>query len=92
MQSNFVSQVYDTLHGHLTDDACVLGVKNLFAEGSICDRMYEEIHAAYNRLLQRLDANSEDPDLEIIINAFLVICKETGFSMYDYGVKFGTGK
>ena len=33
MQNHFVNQVYDTLHGHLTDDACVPGVENLFAEG-----------------------------------------------------------
>ena len=35
MQNNFVDQVYDTLHGHLTYDACVPGVENLFAEGSL---------------------------------------------------------
>ena len=91
MQNHFVDQIYDTLHGHLTDDACVPGVENLFAEGSLCDRMYEEIHAAYSRLLHRLGANNEDSDLETIINAFLVICKETGLSMYDCGVRFGSG-
>ena len=89
MDQDFIDRVYDTLQGNLTEDACVPGVENLFAAGRTCDLMYEEIHAAYNRILQRLDAENEDPDLEIILNAFLVICKETGQAMYRLGARFG---
>ena len=90
MDYDFIDRVYDTLHGNLTEAACVPDVENLFAEGTLCDSLYDNIHAANARLLDRLDAQNEDQDLEIIVNSFLGLCRETGRAMYHLGTRFAS--
>jgi len=90
MDYDFIDRVYDTLQGNLTEAACVPGVANLFAEGSLCDSLYDNIHAAYARLLDKLDEQNEDQDLEIIVNSFLGLCRETGRAMYYLGAQFAS--
>jgi len=52
--------------------------------------LYDNIHAAYARLLDKLDGQNEDQDLEIIVNSFLGLCRETGRAMYYLGAQFAS--
>lgn len=85
----FVEDVYSTLEGQLVEEACVPGVENLYAEDKVCMKWYADILDAYGRLCDRLGVQDEDADVEIIIDSFLSICRETGYHMYHYGATFG---
>ena len=85
----FIQDVYNTLGGQLIEEACVPNVENLYAEEKPCMKWYEEIQDAYGRLCERLGVQDEDTDVEIIIDSFLSICRETGYYMYHYGAVFG---
>ena len=86
----FIDDVYDTLQGCSTPEACIAGVKNLFSNGSACDTAYSEMYAAYMRLLGRLNKEDEDHDVEIIIDSLLRISKLLGREMYLCGAKFAS--
>ena len=88
MSDDFINDVYETLQDNLTPETCVPGVKNLFLDGSPCDRAYSQMHHAYMRLLARLNETDEDPDVEIIIGSFLTISRLLGEEMYRCGVYF----
>ena len=92
MENEFIESVYDTLCGLLIEEAQVPGVENIFAEGKACMNWYKEILAAYGRLRDRLGVRDEDEDVEIIMDAFLSICRKTGYHMYRYGALFGERK
>lgn len=77
--------IYDTLMGELLPEAAIPGVPNLFAPGSECDRAYAAALDAYYRLLDRLGRQNDDPDVEIIFNAFLQICRTVGREIYRLG-------
>lgn len=89
MELSFIESVYLTLIGELTLGQSVPGVENLFADGSECDGLYEEMWKAYQNLLDRLGIEDADDDAEIIINSLLRICQIVGYGMYRYGAKFG---
>ena len=78
-------QIYYTLIGLMEEEYCVPGVENLFAEGSECDRAYEQMLDAYARLCNRLDVVEEDADVEIIIDALLKIQRLIAMKMFEYG-------
>lgn len=88
-KDQFIEDVYYTLGGQLVQEACVAGVENLYAEGKNCEKWYADILDAYERLRDRLGVQEEDEDVEIIIDSFLSICRETGYHMYLYGTQFG---
>lgn len=72
MQSNF-EDIYFTVLGELASEYAVPGVENAYAPGGECDRLYNEICQARDRLYQRLGVQDEDPDVEIILGNHLLI-------------------
>lgn len=79
-------EVYFTLLGESCEP--VPGVENAFADGSVCDRCYNEMLDAYARLRDRLGVQDEDADVEIIINTLRKITDELCHQMFFYGTKY----
>ena len=77
--------IYDTLTGSLKEEYSIPGVENAFESGSLCDRLYEQVYQANIRLCDRLGQIDEDPDVEIIINNLMEICRHLSLKMYRYG-------
>ena len=88
LSKDFINAVYDSLQGSLVPEAHIVGVKNLFLNGSPCDRAYSNILNAYERLLSKLNETDEDPDVEIIIASFFTILRISGEEMYRCGAAF----
>lgn len=88
----FIKSVYDTLCGYLVEEAQVPEVENIYAEGKACMNWYAEVLDAYGRLCDRLGVREEDENVEIIIDSFRSICRQTGYHMYRYGALFGEKK
>ena len=76
-------ELYDTVRGLMASEYAVAGVENLFAEGSYCQRRYDDMRQAYARLCVRLGVEDEDRDLEQMISARL--CR----TMYEHGRREG---
>lgn len=89
MEETFTEQVFNTLNGYYISDYNVPGVKNAFAAGQPCLRLYCDAMNAYQRLCSRLGVGEEDGDLEIMVNAFADISKILCLKMYYYGALFG---
>ena len=90
MRNEFIQDVYDTLQGNMLEGFEIPGVENLFAPGSKCEQLYEQVCAAERRLEQRLGVSvCSDEDLETILFCMTAIQREVGFHMYDCGAKFG---
>lgn len=87
MKSKFIENVYDSLTGVLNRP--MDGIENAFESGSLCEKSYSQVYEAYSRLMERLSVDSEDADVEIIINSMLTIQRELCFKMYEYGYKLG---
>ena len=87
MYNQLAEDVYLTMLGELTEGNGVAGVENAYAPGGVCDRAYNDILAAYDRLRRRLGAGEEDPDVEIIMDAFLTIQRELCLEMFCCGIK-----
>ena len=92
MKEVFIQNVYDTLLGMLTEEACVPGVRSAFEEGMPCQEKYDQMLTAYQRLRDRLAVENEDPDVEVIINSLLDISKILGREMFLYGMNFANNK
>ena len=54
--------LYYSLIGLLEDQAAEPGVPNLFAPGSLCDKAYQRLVEARNRISAKL-GQEDDPDL-----------------------------
>ena len=80
--------VYETLTGQTVNGAGVPGVDNAFEPGMPCDRQYEEVYEACQRLLARLNKEDSDPDLDIILDHLQSIQKELCLKMFAYGAQF----
>lgn len=73
--------VYESLLGELVDP--IMYVPNAFAKGSFCERKYQEMLDAYERLRDRLGIVDEDADVEIIIDSLLAIQRELCLKMFN---------
>lgn len=76
--------IYQSLCGNLVH--AVPGAESVFAEGGECDCAYRAAREAYGRLLERLgeEEKGEDRDVELIIDAFITICRSMTMKMYEY--------
>ena len=79
---DYIDRVYYTVMGEMEESDAVPGVESAFLPGSVCDRAYEQVYAACERLRQRLGASDEVADVEVILGAMLTICREVGRRMY----------
>ena len=85
MDKELIERVYLSALGELI--VPVEGVENAFCEGSVCDKSYEEMLAAYARLRTRLQVCEEDDDVEVIINSLRRITEQLCHQMFLYGWK-----
>ena len=93
MRDEFVEKVYETLQGNHSLESGVLGVENLFTDTGPGLKLYCQMWEAYERLCQRLDLQeTEDADVEIIINSLMDIADLLSFKMYEYGAIFGSSR
>ena len=69
-------QIYETMLGLLEPEACVPGIENAFADGSLCAEHYAAMRSAYERLCTRLNVRDEDADLNIMGDSLEEIQKE----------------
>lgn len=88
MEEAFVDCVYNTLIGVLDDAYCIPDVKNEFATGMPCEKMYEDVYNSYQKICEKYGINF-DIDVEKIIDSMSQIGRELGYKMYEYGAKFG---
>ncbi len=63
-------------------------VKSEFEEGGYCLEAYGKVLDAYARLCERLEADEEDEDVEVIIDEMNGIMKHVALKMFQYGVFF----
>lgn len=82
-------EVSDTVRGLMVPEYAVAGVENLFAEGSYCQRRYDDMREAYARLCVRLGVEDEDRDLEQMISALDDITARLCRTMYEHGRQEG---
>lgn len=82
-----IDEVYYSLLGELVTP--VPGVPDAFAEGEPCEKWYQEMYDAYERLRLRLNAGDEDPDVETIINSLLSIQHTLSRQMFRLGEQYG---
>jgi hypothetical protein len=85
MKKYTIEDVYDTLCGEVHGEYAVPGVENAYADGGECDRLYNEMSQAYERLRDRLGVVDEDMDAEIMINSLLGIQRILCEKMFLYG-------
>lgn len=89
MDNDFVEEVYATLNGNMLPETAIPGVENLFAPGTVCEALYDEVYDAQRRLEQRLGVDPYDDDVEKIISNLQDIQWHMCQRMYYYGAKFG---
>lgn len=91
MEREFVKLVVDSALGYLLEEYRCQEVEDLFASGKPCKDLYCDAIDAYRHLCDRLGVES-DPDVEIIINAFMSMTEIVAEKMFEYGVEYGSKK
>ena len=89
----FKTMIYDLMNGHYNLEEYPVAessvVKDEFAEGEYCEKLYSQMLEAYERVCRRLGKlDAEDRDMEIIISNLLSIGRYQIMKMFDYGVFF----
>ncbi len=87
-KDQFAEQVFDTANGFLEHEACVPGIENLFASGSVCDLLYREMAAAREHLSKKTGLEEDDPDIDGIIDPLMRITRVIGVKMFLYGLQY----
>ena len=75
-------KIYLSMLGELTEP--VPGVRNAFAPGQPCERLYRQIYEAKVRLCEQL-GEEENDDLETIFDCFFEINRQMCLRMYRLG-------
>ena len=83
MENKIAQLVYDRIMGYDEQPHLELPIENLFAEGSRCDALYEDIYAANLRLCQRLGVE-EDRDIRLILDCYDQITRLVAEKMIHY--------
>ena len=87
MNDKEVDVIYELLNGTRIRQSGDPEIENMFADGSACEILYDQVYRANLRLCQRLGV-VEDADVETIIDSLLCICEQIGKRMYHYGAAF----
>lgn len=80
-----IESIYDALTGMRPHLCCGEEVENLFAEGSPCSQLYEEVYNAKVSLMERLGMTDEDEQIELIIDNLLEIGRIQTYAMFHWG-------
>ena len=83
-----IDDVYYSLQGVLAPEARIPWVNDMFFSNSTCDRAYDQMLRAYDRLRGRLGVPDEDGDVETIINSLLEIQQILGYEMFRCGMEY----
>ncbi|SHK54432.1 hypothetical protein [Hespellia stercorisuis] len=87
----FKQYLYDAITGNLAQTEKVASaqevIKNEFASGALCNRLYQEVYQSNQNLCERLGTD-EDKDVELIISNLFQIAEHLSKRMYDYGAAF----
>ncbi len=81
--------IYETMLGLRTRDPSRPDVENAFASGSLCAEEYSCMREAYERVCQRLGVDSEDWDLEQMVNSMESIQRDLCWRMFAMGFRMG---
>ena len=89
----FKTKIYDLMSGSYNLEEYPVAessvVKDEFAEGEYCEKLYSQMLEAYERVCRRLGLqDTEDKDVEIIISNLMSIGRYQSMTMFDYGVLF----
>ena len=89
----FKTMIYDLMNGSYNLEEYPVAessvVKDEFAEGEYCEKLYSQMLEAYERVCRRLGLpDTEDKDVEIIISNLMSIGRYQSMKMFDYGVLF----
>ena len=89
----FKTKIYDLMNGSYNLEEYPVAessvVKDEFAEGKYCEKLYSQMLEAYERVCRRLGLpDTEDKDVEIIISNLMSIGRYQSMKMFDYGVLF----
>lgn len=89
----FKTKIYDLMNGSYNLEKYPVAesslVKDEFAEGEYCEKLYSQMLEAYERVCRRLGKlGTEDEDVEIIISNLMSIGRHQSMKMFDYGVLF----
>ena len=76
---------YESMLGLRLPESSVPRVEDAFSEGSLCQREYDRMRDAYERLCSRLGAGDEDPDLNTMVDAMEAIQRDLCERMYRCG-------
>lgn len=76
--------IYEDLQGVHVRPMAPFPVENIFAEGTVCDRLYGKIFENKIKICDRLGVD-EDADLEEICSCFFDIMEVMCRKMFDYG-------
>ena len=79
--------IYETVIGQALQP--VAGVNDLFAEGQVCDALYESVYCAADRLSARLGVQGEDADVQILLDSWQKICRLVAYEMFRCGAELG---
>ncbi len=92
MSEKLLDEIYRSLTGFYIPEAAVPGVPNLFAPHSRCDREYARMRDAYERVCIRLgvDADEEDEDLNVMVEAMEAIQQELAGQMFLLGMEYAS--
>lgn len=88
--SEFKTLIFDLANGSLDLEHFPVEeskyVEDEYEEGKPCYELYAGMQDAYERICHRLGKpDTEDRDVEIIINNLLEIGRHLSLKMYDYG-------
>lgn len=85
-------KAFELITGSLVLDELQQGeveyIKDEFATGMPCEKLYHEVYETKCRLCERLET-LEDADVELIIDNLLQIGKILSMKMYEYGALYG---
>ena len=89
----FKTKIYDLMNGSYNLEEYPVAessvVKEEFAEGEYCEKLYSQMLEAYERVCRRLGLpDTEDKDVEIVISNLMSIGRYQSMKMFDYGVLF----
>ena len=87
MEKERMKWIVDSALGYLAEEYRCQEIENLFAGNMPCMHLYSDAIGAYWNLCERLNIES-DPDIEVMINAFIDITEIVALKMFESGLNY----